>query len=129
MRQIISKTTGVDDNVNPSRVTQTTRHKVVLMDIHSPFLSPAGKKLQYVVPKRPAGSRSFLSILAGDTSARLMIGPGTVTLVLLIALVEQAYCGENSMTENYGDTPLVDISRRNHACANRISRRTVCTGI
>ena len=66
---------------------------------------------------------------AGDTSALLMIALGTTTLALPTALMGLAGCGENSMTENYCEVSLADNSRRNHACANRISRRAVCTGI
>jgi hypothetical protein len=54
---------------------------------------------------------------------------GAVTLALLTTFVGRVYCGENFMNENYGEVRSADNSRRNHACANRISRRTVCTGI
>ena len=80
-------------------------------------------------PKCLAGSRFVLSMVAGDTSALPMTALGAVTLALLTALVGLAYCGENFMSENYCEVSAADISRRNHACANRISRRTVCTGI
>jgi hypothetical protein len=57
-----------------------------------------------------------------------MTALGAVTLALLTALVGRAYCRENFMNENYCAVSSADNSRRNHACANRISRRTVCTG-
>jgi hypothetical protein len=73
--------------------------------------------------------RFVLSIVAEDTSALPMTALGAVTLALLTTFVGRVYCGENFMSENYGEVRSADNSRRNHACANRISRRTVCTGI